>query len=124
VVAVDIQNKMLEKVKQKAVGFENIDLKLGALGSGVMEINKYDYILLVNVLGEIPKQIEALQEIFHALKSGGVLSVTETVFDPHYQRIKSLEVLTESMGFKKAQVFGKWYSYTVHFIANKQSDNQ
>lgn len=44
---------MLEKVKRKATDMENIEFRQGALGDGILEKDKYDYILLVNMLGEI-----------------------------------------------------------------------
>lgn len=118
-VAIDIQNEMLEKVKRKATDIENIEFRQGALGDGILEKNKYDYILLVNMLGEIPEAKDALEESFHALKPAGILSITETIFDPHYQRIRTLEKITSNIGFQKKRFFGKWYSYTAHFIAEK-----
>ena len=117
--AVDIQASMLEKAKQKLHVSQNIEFRQGSLGEGILEKNTYDYILLVNVLGEIPNQSKALQEAFKALKPGGILSITETIFDPHYQRLKSLEKMMQSVGFQKKQVYGKWYSYTAHFVAKK-----
>lgn len=71
------------------------------------------------MLGEIPKVKNALEESFHALKPGGILSITETIFDPHYQRMSKLEEITSNIGFQKKQLFGKWYSYNAHFIAKK-----
>lgn len=118
-VAIDIQNEMLAKVKRKATDMENIEFRQGALGDGILEKDKYDYILLVNILGEIPKIQNALKESFNALKPDGILSITETIFDPHYQRIGTLEKITSNIGFQKKQFFGKWYSYTAHFIAKK-----
>jgi len=41
--------------------------------------------VLVTVLGEVPDREAALREIFDALKPGGILSVTEIIFDPHFQ---------------------------------------
>lgn len=81
---VDMQSEVLKKVKRKSMDIENIEFSQGALGDGVLEKNKYDYILLVNVLGEIPKRQKALQETFDALKEGGILSVTENIFAPYY----------------------------------------
>ena len=113
--AVDIQKDMLNKVRNKSKNIKNIEFKLGSLGDQVLENNTYDYILLVNVLGEIPETKKALQEVFNALKQGGILSITETVFDPHYQRLKTLETMVTCEGFEKPVIFGKWYSYTAHF---------
>ena len=73
------------------------------------------------MLGEIPKRQNALEETFNALKPEGILSITETIFDPHYQRISTLDNLTQKVGFQRKQFFGQWYSYTVHYIAIKSS---
>ena len=48
--------------------------------------NNFDRALLVTVLGEIPDRDAALRAIFDALKPGGILSITEILRDPHYQR--------------------------------------
>ncbi len=89
-----------------------------------MERNKYDRILLVNVLGEIPDQRSTLEEIFKALKPGALLSITETIFDPHYQSQNEVKKLTNSVGFASSANFGKWYSYTSHFTADKHNNIQ
>jgi predicted methyltransferase len=44
--------------------------------------------------------IEA-SEIFEALKPGGILSVTEVVFDPHFQGRSSVRELAAAVGFKE-----------------------
>lgn len=119
VVAIDLQQEMLDKVRAKASNLSNIEFRQGALGDQILEKGKYDYILLVNVLGEIPKQRAALEEVSHALKSSGILSVTETIFDPHFQRIRKLTGLAKSVGFLEPEVFGKQYSYTAHFRVSK-----
>ena len=41
--------------------------------------------------GEFPEQEAALQEIYQALKPGGILSVTEIIFDPHFQSRESVQ---------------------------------
>ena len=120
-VAIDLQSDMLDKVKNKSKGIENTEFRHGSLGFGILEKDKYDYILLVNVLGEIPKRQHALEETFNALKPDGILSITETIFDPHYQRISTLDKLTQKAGFQRKQFFGQWYSYTVHYVATKSA---
>ena len=119
VTAMDIQQKMLEKVKAKAVGLDNITFLHAKLGDNKLEKDVYDYALLVSVLGEIPDQKLALQEIYDALKSGGILSISETVFDPHYQRLSVVKELACNIGFEEKQVFGNWLSYTIHLEAKK-----
>jgi ubiquinone/menaquinone biosynthesis C-methylase UbiE len=116
VVAVDIQEEMLNKVKEKAqkAHLNNIMFLQTGVGEGRLESNKFDRILLVSVLGEIPNQKAALQEIFNALKPGGILSITETVFDPHYQRFNAVQTLAEQVGFKQKKLVQDRFSYTMN----------
>ncbi len=117
VVALDIQTGMLDRVsaKAQAANLENIEFLQTGLGEGRLEPNGFDRALLVTVLGEIPDREAALQEIFDALKPGGVLSVTEIIFDPHFQRRRTVERLVEAVGFHKTACFGSRIAYTMHF---------
>ena len=88
VVAIDIQPGMLHRVQEKAqaANLNNIQFLQVGVGEGKLERNQFDWALLVTVLGEIPDREVVLKEIFAAIKLGGILSVTEVIFDPHFQR--------------------------------------
>lgn len=115
IVAMDIQEGMLVQVKQKAniAKLSNIRFLNAGIGSGKLERNYFDRILLISVLGEIPNQQQALKEIFDALKPSGILSVTETIFDPHYQRKETVLQLTESIGFQEKKIIGNRLAFTL-----------
>jgi len=68
----------------------------------------------VTVLGEIPDRETALGEIFEALKPGGILSVTEIIFDPHFQPRGTVERLGLEAGFREKAFFGSRIAYTIH----------
>lgn len=123
VVAMDIQQGMLDRVRQKAkdMHFENIDYLNGAIGEGKLASNNYDRALLVSVLGEIPNQSSAFEEIFQALKPGGVVSITETIFDPHFQSKRKVVQLAQAAGFKEKKTIGNWVAYTAHFERPSQA---
>jgi len=116
VVAMDIQQGMLDKTRKKAeaANLKNITYLHASIGDNKLEQNRFDRILLVTVLGEIPHQQAALQEIFNALKPGGILSVTEIIFDPHYQRRSKILDLANTVGFKEKQFFGNWVAFTLN----------
>ncbi len=116
VVAMDIQEGMLERVKQKAqeAQLTNITLMHAGIGQHKLEHNKFDRALLVTVLGEIPNKKAALQEIFDTLKPGGILSVTEIIFDPHFQRRGNVLKLATAVGFRKKNLFGNCISYILN----------
>jgi len=116
VLALDIQAGMLERVREKvgAAGLDNVRYLRADLGHGVLEQNRFDRALLVTVLGEIPDREAALKEIYAALKSGGVLSVTEVIFDPHFQRRNKVLELAAAIGFRQGPFFGSRMAYTLH----------
>ena len=116
VIAMDIQPGMLQRVQKKALAtnIQNIQFLNAGLGDGKLEQNHYDRALLVCVLGEIPDQAAALKEIFDSLKPGGILSVTEIIFDPHFQRSASVFQLASGIGFQKKNIFGNRLAYTMH----------
>lgn len=117
VLAVDMQRGMLDRAMAKAreQGLKNIQFLQAGLGGGKMGQNCFDRALLVTVLGEIPDREAALKEICSALKPGGVLSVTEVVFDPHFQRRGTVTRLAAAAGFREKAFFGNPIAYTLHF---------
>jgi ubiquinone/menaquinone biosynthesis C-methylase UbiE len=115
--ALDLQSGMLARVQEKArtAGLSNIRFMQAGLGSGKLDKAYYDRAMLVTVLGEIPEQETALQEIYQALKPGGILSVTEVIFDPHFQSREAVLRVADRGGFRKVGFFGKSLAYTMHF---------
>ncbi len=65
VVAMDIQASMLQKTQKKALAenLKNIIFLHAGIGEKKLEHNKFDRVLLVTVLGEIPNRKAALKEI-------------------------------------------------------------
>ncbi len=116
VVAMDMQQGMLDCVQEKVkkAGLTNVTLLHAKIGDQQLEHNVFDRVLLVTVLGEIPNQQAALKEIFYALKTGGILSVTEIIFDPHFQRQGTVLKAAHAVGFREKNVFGNSIAYTMH----------
>jgi ubiquinone/menaquinone biosynthesis C-methylase UbiE len=119
VAALDIQENMLKKLN-KRIGknhLRNIRTILGGAGQNhLKEKNYFDRAILVTVLGEIPDKKNALKEIYQALKPNGILSITEVLPDPDYQRKKTVLKLTESAGFLPERKYTSLLSHTMNFI--------
>ena len=117
VTAFDIQPAMLERVRVKAnlENLGNIEFVHGAAGEGKLGNNQYDRVLLVTVLGEIPDKKIFAKEIIDSLKSGGLLSVTETIADPHFQSRKAVTDVVKEAGFTEKGFFGNKISFTMIF---------
>jgi SAM-dependent methyltransferase len=116
VVAMDVQPGMLRRAQEKAqaANLNNIRFFQAGAGEGKLERSQYDRALLVTVLGEIPDREAALKEVFDALKPGGILSVTEVLFDPHYQRRGTVLQLASSVGFQEKEFFGNRLAFTLN----------
>jgi ubiquinone/menaquinone biosynthesis C-methylase UbiE len=116
VVAVDMQEGMLRRAREKgeSAHVSNIRFVQAGAGEGKLERNRFDRALLVAVLGEIPNQQAALQEIFDALKPEGILSVTEVIFDPHFQSRGKVTRLAEAVGFREHRFFGTRLAFTLN----------
>ena len=123
VTALDIQEGMLARVREKvrAVGLQNVHYLQAELGDGKLNRVYFDRALLVTVLGEIPDQVAALKEIYRALKPGGILSVTEVIFDPHFQRREPVLRAAQAADFREKNFFGRKLAYTLHL--EKSADN-
>ena len=118
VTAMDIQQAMLDKVntKAKAQQLNNISYIHAGLGEGKLPPNNFDRALLITVIGEIPDQVSALQEIYSSLKPGGMLSITEIIFDPHFHRRSTVTKLANEVGFIEQAFYGNRFAYMINFI--------
>lgn len=116
VVAMDIQVGMLSRTQSsaEAAGLSNIDFLHAGLGEGKLGRSRFDRAVLVTVLGEIPDQEKAMKEIFDAMRPGGLLSITEIIFDPHFQRRSVVTRLACRAGFRDKAFFGNRIAYVLH----------
>ena len=118
VVAFDLQERMLDIVRQRVVEHRlaNVHLIHGTAGQGSMPWKEFfDRVVLVTVFGEIRNKRQALQAIFGALKSGGILSVTEVLPDPDYQTVGTVLRLCRQAGFHPGSRYGHLIAYTFNF---------
>ena len=116
VVAMDVQEGMLSRTREKvqAENLNHVEFLNAGLGDGKLEPNRFDRAVLVAVLGEIPDQPKALKEIFDALLPGGILSIVETLFDPHYQRRCTVSRLAEEAGFTIKETHGNGIAFAMN----------
>jgi ubiquinone/menaquinone biosynthesis C-methylase UbiE len=118
VVALDIQESMLRRVRAKleAQNVTNVRLLQAGIGEGKTEADSFDHALLVTVLGEIPDKAAALREIYAALKPGGILSITEVFPDPDIQMPGEIRRLGVEAGFVVGAQMGRFPAYTINLL--------
>lgn len=121
VVALDMQEAMLARVRRKATerGLANVRTVLGGIESAAESPDvgtcTFDRALLVTVLGEIPDRDRAMRALYAALKPAGVLSVTEVLPDPHYQSRRTVRGLAERAGFVLDRTYDTPLAFTMNF---------
>ncbi|MGD2157399.1 MAG: class I SAM-dependent methyltransferase [Anaerolineales bacterium] len=118
IVALDIQPKMLARLRARVseAGLTNVEIHLGDITNenGLPE-DHFDRVWLVTVLGEIPNRLAALSNIHGLLRPKGVLSITEIIPDPHYQRREVVLRLCREAGFAPTQYWGTALAFTQNF---------
>ncbi len=116
VVAFDIQPAMLRRLEDHArkEGVTNVRTINGDIGERGPEAGQFDRAIMVTVIGEVPDRVAAMQNIFDALKPGGVFSLTEALPDPHFQTRKKMEQAGRAVGFEVGPHWGRWYAYTLN----------
>lgn len=117
VVGLDVQPAMLDRVRARVGGRGDLNIRLvaGLIEAAPWSEGGFDRVLLVTVLGEIPDQAAAFRRLAEALRPGGVLSVTELVFDPHFQSLGRVTALADAAGLERRAVHGGRLAYTAHF---------
>jgi ubiquinone/menaquinone biosynthesis C-methylase UbiE len=96
----DLQPAMLALLRDRlAEGGRHADLVAAAAGHLPLQEDVIDCVFMINVLGEVPDQRGALDEIRRATKPGGTLAVNETMNDPDYVRLAVLRELCGAAQF-------------------------
>lgn len=117
VVAMDLQQGMLDRTKRKAeaIGLTNIEYLHAGLGERKLFSDRFERAVLVTVLGKIPDRRAAFAELFKVLKPGGILAVVELIFDPHFQTRRTVTDLSVAVGFVERGFWGNRIAYIIHF---------
>jgi len=117
VVAVDIQPNMLRRAQEKALARNLNNIRFLEIGAGQEELHHsyFDRATLVTVLGEVSDRQTALKQLFDSLKPGGMLSITEIIFDPHFQSRSTVRHLANKIGFQEKEIFGNRFTFTLNF---------
>ncbi len=117
-VGIDIQAGMIERLKARSeqAHLTNLTAILGDATQPHVPEASFDLVFLCTALGEVPDRAAVLTQSNRALKSGGVLSITEKFGDPHYQSRSAVKRLGEEAGFRFQSIQGRWWFFTANFV--------
>ena len=115
----DIQRPMLVDLagRLRQAGVANADLILADATHLPLVDDVVDAAYLFTVIGEVPDRPQALLELRRVLRSGGVLSFTESLTDPDYQFEASLRDVCRASGFEPREHTRGLLGYTMNFRA-------
>lgn len=114
---IDIQRGMIDRLQRRvdSEDLRNVTAIVGDATTSIVTPETFDVVFLCTTLGEIPDRDGVLRQCFEALKSAGILSITEIFLDPHYQTQRSVLRLASQTGFELEQIEGNWMLYSARF---------
>jgi ubiquinone/menaquinone biosynthesis C-methylase UbiE len=115
--SLDIAPAMISRVRGKITGeaADNVSLAVGNGECLPFKDVSFDLAYLVTVIGEIPDQDRAFQELHRVLRPGGILSVSEFLPDPDYPLKRTITRKALAVGFEPYQQFGNIINYVLNF---------
>lgn len=118
VLGIDIEAEKVQRAEQRLreASIKNVRFERAGAGEGKLPQEQFDRAVLFAVLGEMSDREAALAEIFQALKSGGILSITEGFLDPHYQSQERVRSLAQAVGFVEERCAGNRLLFTMNFL--------
>ncbi|UHQ95113.1 class I SAM-dependent methyltransferase [Haloterrigena alkaliphila] len=117
--AADVQSEMVEhlRIRMRQEGTQNVEPIRGDARSLPYPDDTFDAAYLVLVLGEIPDQERALDELDRVLKPDGRLVVGESLPDPHFVGFEGLRHRIERRGLAFDARVGTRVGYFARFDA-------
>jgi ubiquinone/menaquinone biosynthesis C-methylase UbiE len=117
VITIDIEPKMIERVKKKAQveGIKNVEAHVADVFELPFEDGYFDAVYMITVIGEIPTPERAMREFYRVLSPQGTLSFSELLLDPDYPLAGSIERMARSVGFRLKEKIGNLFYYTLIF---------
>jgi ubiquinone/menaquinone biosynthesis C-methylase UbiE len=116
-VTVDIEPKMIERVKQRiaAEGITNVDARVANVYELPFDDQSFDLIYMIAVINEIPDIPRALAEFHRVLKPTGTLVFSELFMDPDYPLASTLTQKVRAANFQFKEQIGNFFYYTLIF---------
>jgi len=116
VVCLDLQADMLRVLRDRMAGLGvSVDLVAGDATALPLRGGIVDAAYLVAVLGEVPDQAAAVQELARVVRIGGAVTFVETFTDPDYVRLPVMRRMTAAAGLREVKWTRQLIGYTARF---------
>jgi len=117
VVAIDIEPKMVDRVRKKVEteGLTNLDVRVANAYDLPFDDGTFDLIYMITVIGEIPLPKKAIREFHRVLSPTGTLVFSELLPDLDYPSVSTLIRWVTGVGFKLKKKIGNFFYYTLIF---------
>ena len=114
----DIQQEMLDHTMARAAerGVGNLTPTRGDAATLPYPDARFDAVVMITTLGEIPDRESAISEIVRVLRPGGRLVVGELFGDPHFTTPGDLERLGRASGLRLEERSGPWIGFFARLI--------
>ena len=117
VVTIDIEPKMLERVRRRAQaeGITNLETQMADVYNLPFEDGIFDAIYMITVISEIPEPQRAMREFYRVLAPAGILAFSELLTDPDYPLAHTLIRKATAANFHLKRNLGNFFAYTLVF---------
>jgi ubiquinone/menaquinone biosynthesis C-methylase UbiE len=117
VIAIDIEPRMIERVKRRAQeqGTTNLEARVANVHDLPFGDDTFDAIYMITVINEIPQPERAFREFQRVLKPSGILAFSEMLTDPDYPLARTLIRRAREESFRLKNRSGNFFSYTLVF---------
>jgi len=117
VYACDIAPYVVEKLRERAEkeGVTNVDARIEDVFSLSFPDSFIDRVYMIATLPEIPGPVKALKECRRVLKPGGLLSLSELLFDPDYPLRGTEKRWAGEAGFVLEEEYGGFVCYQLNY---------
>ena len=115
-VALDIQARMLQRLRRRPGGDRCLPLQANALQLPLAD-DSVDLVIAVTVLGEVPSAPDVLAEVSRVLRPGGRLALGEHWSDPDFLPLEKVQALCAGAGLEWEATAGSRHNYTAVFRA-------
>lgn len=117
VYACDIAPYVVERLRERAEleGVTNVDARIEDVFHLSFPDSSIDRVYMIATLPETPGPVEALRECRRVLKPGGLLSLSELLFDPDYPLRRTEKRWAEEAGLTLMEEYGGRICYQLNY---------